>query len=231
MKCWELPGSPKTPGKFHSSGNSTQLNSGESIITYKDLRFVVFVPVGAVQVEPVSSGRGRPKQQQRGSRMRFVKLHRVAGCPAPYLPVEGERIRGSMKRDDTTHSQSTFDLPDGDDDKEECIYSRQYFVGTSEYDSLLERNLNELIQYQDESAYCQMDSRERWNASMAVEAVQASIRRWAGTDGEDGGFRCMELMAKANGCDAGKTATIIPVSSSKPIPRRMSIHSRRRMMH
>jgi hypothetical protein len=195
-----------------SSGNSTQLNAGASIITYKDLRFVVVVPVGAFQVEPVSSERGRPKQQQWGSRMRFVKLHRVASCRAPYLPVEGERIRESIKRDDTTHSQSTFDLPDGDDDKEECIYSRQYFVGTSEYDFLLERNLNELIQHRDESAYCQMDSRERWNASMAVEAVQASIRRWAGTNGEDGGFRCMELMAKANGCDAGKMATIIPVS-------------------
>jgi hypothetical protein len=68
--------------------------------------------------------------------------------------------------------------------------------------------------YRDESAYCQMDLREKWNASMAVEAVQASIRRWVGTDGEDGGFRCMEGMAKSHGCDVGDMATIVPVSRS-----------------
>ena len=80
--------------------------------------------------------------------MRFVKLHRVAGCPAPYLPVEG----GKSSRET---SQSTFDLPDGDDDKEECIYSRQYFVGTSEYDSLLERGTAYLDKQLDECLYYQ----------------------------------------------------------------------------
>ncbi|KAL7454603.1 hypothetical protein ACHAWC_006216 [Mediolabrus comicus] len=117
-----------------SSGSSTVLNAGEPILTYKDLRPLVFVPVISVKA---SLGERRAT----ATKMKFVKLHRNKGCAAPYLPLESHRVRGS-------HSMQLFpDLPDGDDDPEESVYARQYFVGLTEMSSLLEREISDLNAY------------------------------------------------------------------------------------
>jgi hypothetical protein len=123
----------------------------------------------------------------------------VQTCSAPYLPLAGRCVRGVAQDDTATASQyhrRFLNLPDGDEDAEECMYSRQYFVGTNEYDGVLQRNLDELINYREKSIHCQIDAVEKWNVSMAIEAMQASLRRWTGNDGHDGGFRTMELAAR-----------------------------------
>ncbi|KAL3785763.1 hypothetical protein ACHAW5_003605 [Stephanodiscus triporus] len=163
-----------------SSGSSLELNAGEAMITYKDLRPVVFVPVLDITV---------------GTRMRFVKLHRVKTCPAPYLPLEGRHVRGASASATLPRilDQHFADLPDEDSETDECIYSRQHFVGLQEYESVLQRDLDDLNRYRDNSVYSQMDPREAWNVAMAIEAIKAAQRRWLG----DGGFRGMELDAKS----------------------------------
>ena len=189
-----------------SSGSSMELKSGESVITYKDLRPVVFVPVLAIAAatEEVSSNKGKKGNNHRnsfrpGTRMTFVKLHRTQQCPSPYLPLTGHRTRGtstsSLSPSLTTES-SLPDLPDGDDDREECNYTRLYFVGAEEYENILQRDLDDLKNYR-QTIYCKMDSREDWNVAMSMEAVQASQRRWLGSGVDDGGFRAMEIEAKA----------------------------------
>ena len=90
----------------------------------------------------------------------------------------------------------TADLPDGDVDREECNYTRQYFVGAEEYENILQRDLDDLNNYR-QTQYCKIDPREDWNVAMSIEAVQASQRRWVGSSGNDGGFRAMEIEAKA----------------------------------
>jgi len=157
-----------------SSGSAMVLNAGEAMITYKDLRPLVFVPVVSIKTK---------------TKMKFVKLHRSKGCSAPYLPLEGHRIRGShfMK-------EELPDLPDGDDDPEETIYARQYFVGLQEFSSLLQRQISELNNYRNQPI-CKMDAREDWNVTMALEAVQASQRRWIDS-GNVEGFISVELSAK-----------------------------------
>ena len=158
-----------------SSGSSMVLNAGEAMITYKDLRPLVFVPVISVKDLIGVRREGNP------TKMKFVKLHRSKGSCAPYLPIEGHRVMGS-------HSMQYFpDLPDGDDDSEECIYARQYFVGLSEFSSLLEREIGELESYRNQPE-CRMDHREDLNVSMALAAVQASQRRWIGSGGVEGFF-------------------------------------------
>jgi len=190
-----------------SSGSSMVLNAGEALITYKDLRPVVFVPVLAITAASVGEAKGgkgkkhdyrKDNSSKRGTRMTFVKLHRAKQCPSPYLPLSGNRVRGTFTPAylTSTPEQGSPDLPDGDDDNEECIYSRQYFAGLEEYDNALQRDLDDLINYRENNVYCQMDSREDWNVSMAVEAIQAAQRRWMGSSGDDGGFRRMELEAK-----------------------------------
>ena len=167
-----------------SSGSSLVLNAGEAMITYRDLRPVVFVPVLCVTA---------------GTRMRLVKLHRVKTCPAPYLPLESRHVRGGST---STHcslilDQHLVDLPDGDDDSDECVYSRQHLVGLKEYETVLQRDLDELKRYRDNSVYSKMDPREAWNVAMAIEAVQAAQRRWHGVTVDDGGFCGMEWEAKS----------------------------------
>ena len=161
-----------------SSGSSMVLNAGEAMITYKDLRPVVFVPVLSVTA---------------GTRMRLVKLHRVKTCPAPYLPLESRHVRGGS----TSTPFHLVDLPDGDDDSDECVYSRQHLIGLKEYETVLQRDLDDLKRYRDNSVYSKMDPREAWNVAMAIEAVQAAQRRWHGVSVDDGGFRGMELEAKS----------------------------------
>ena len=167
-----------------SSGSSLVLNAGEAMITYRDLRPVVFVPVLSVTA---------------GTRMRLVKLHRVKTCPAPYLPLESRHVRGGSTS--TPFSlildQHLVDLPDGDDDSDECVYSRQHLVGLKEYETVLQRGLDDLKRYRDDSVYSKMDPREAWNVAMAIEAAQAAQRRWHGVSVDDGGFRGMELEAKS----------------------------------
>ena len=184
-----------------SSGSSMELKSGEAVITYKDLRPVVFVPVLAIAAatEEVSSNKGKKGNNHHNSRIRFVKLHRTQQCPAPYLPLAGHRIRGrtSISSHPSTITESSLpNLPDGDDDREECNYTRQYFVGVEEYENILQRDLDDLNNYR-QTQYCKMDPREDWNVAMSIEAVQASQRRWVGSSGNDGGFRAMEIEAKA----------------------------------
>lgn len=190
-----------------SSGSSMVLNAGESVITYKDMRPVVFVPVAAVNVASAREGTGRVKKNnqhhkcsnhQMGTRMKFVKLHRLKGCAAPYLPLHGSRVRGFVSSTSTTsNNQPLPDLPDGDDDAEECTFARQYFVGSDEYDRVLQCDLNDLITYREKDVHCQLDQRERSNVSMAIEAIKASQRRWSGSTEDDGGFKSMELSAKS----------------------------------
>jgi hypothetical protein len=157
-----------------SSGSSMVLNAGEAMITYKDLRPLVFVPVVSIKTK---------------TKMKFVKLHRSKGCSAPYLPLEGHRVRGS-------HSmrEQLPDLPDGDDDPEESIYARQYYVGLEEFSSLLQRQIRELNNYRNQPI-CKMDPREDWNVTMALEAVQASQRRWIDS-GVVEGFISVEMSMK-----------------------------------
>jgi hypothetical protein len=177
-----------------SSGNSAELTAGDSMVTYRELRPVVCVPVTVVKAKAVS---GSLKHQ--GSRMKFVKLHRALDCPSPYLPLEGHKVRcGSAGASSSPTQRLLPDYPDGDDHEEECMYSRQYYVGCNEYDNVLKRSLDDLLKYSRKSGYCQVDAREKWNVSMAIEAVQASLRRWVGCGGADGGFRSMELEAKVN---------------------------------
>lgn len=164
-----------------SSGSSTVLNAGEPILTYKDLRPLVFVPVISVKA-PLGERRAT------ATKMKFVKLHRNKGCSAPYLPLESHRVRGS-------HSMQLFpDLPDGDDDPEESIYARQYFVGLTEMSSLLEREISDLNAYRKQPV-CQLDPREEFNVSMALEAVAASQRRWIGSGAVEG-FVSVESASK-----------------------------------
>lgn len=203
-----------------SSGSSLVLHAGEAMLTYKDLRPVVFVPVVTIAASSAATigeskkgsggggGGGRRKDlgHSLGTRMRFVKLHRAKHCPAPYLPLAGHRVRGGGAVTTATtassmdaaeqHQQNLPDLPDGDDDCEECIYTRQYFVGVNEYENILQRDLDDLQNYREKSMYCQMDPREAWNVSMAIEAIQAAQRRWIGSSIDDGGFRRIELDVK-----------------------------------
>ncbi|KAL7481851.1 hypothetical protein ACHAW6_007539 [Cyclotella cf. meneghiniana] len=183
-----------------SSGSSLELHAGDAIITYRDLRPILFVPVAAIR--PAG---GAKQHQSMGTRMRFVKLHRVHTSSAPYLPWPEKCVGGVAPVDAASFTSMSSpyhrwlpNLPDGDDEAEECIYSRQYFVGSKEYDDVLQRNLDELINYRQNSVHCQIDAREKWNVSMAIEAIQASTRRWAGSDGDDGGFRAMELAARVH---------------------------------
>ena len=157
-----------------SSGSSIELNAGDAMITYKDLRPLVFIPVMKVNTD---------------CNMKFVKLHRSKGCSSSYLPLEGHRVRGSRST-----QQQLPDLPDGDDDPEEVTYARQYFVGLEEYSSLLQRQIRELNDYRDQPV-CKMDPREEWNVSMALEAVQASQRRWL-DNGVVEGFISVEMSSK-----------------------------------
>jgi len=166
-----------------SSGSSLELTAGDSVITYKDLRPVQFVPVQAVIAAPVEKSRRKGCDSSR-SKLSFVKLHRVKDCSAPYLPLVGKRIRHSLE------------LVDGDEDEDECIYSKHYFVGINEYENILMRNLSSLEKYR-ESAYCQIDKREAWNVAMAINAVQALHRRFCGND-IGGGFRQLEIDARSN---------------------------------
>jgi len=187
-----------------SSGSSAELNVGDAMITYRDLRPVVCVPVSVIRAKPVVGDKKQhSKNVSTGTRMKFVKLHRVMDSLAPYLPVEGHKVRGVCVSNSSSSEldsslvqteQSLPDFPDGDDDAEECVFSRQYFVGCNEYYGVLQRSLDDLIAYRDDNIHCQLDSREKWNVSMAIEAIQASMRRWVGGDG---GFRSMELEAKA----------------------------------
>ena len=187
-----------------SSGSSTTLSAGDTIITYKDLRPVLFVPVLNIKVGAVTANNGGGKKdgvssQDKGTRVKFVKLHRNKTCPAPYLPLYGKRIRGgpTLGGGEVDEHSLLPDYPDGDDDTDECTYSRQYFVGTIEYEAIMQRNLDDLHRYQ--TGYdCIMDSRELWNTSMAIEAIQAAQRRWVGFSSDDGGFRGVELEAKFN---------------------------------
>jgi len=185
-----------------SSGSSMALNAGDAMITYRDLRPVIFVPVSAVKATSAGgaqSGKGKLSKGKAnfepGTRMGFVKLHRAKQCPSPYLPVSGHRMRGAPTA--ASAEPQLPDLPDGDDDNDECTYSRQYFVGLDEYNNMLQRGLDDLINYRENTMYCKLDSREEFNVSMAIEAVQASQRRWLGSSGDDGGFRGMELEAKS----------------------------------
>lgn len=190
-----------------SSGNSAELNVGDAMITYKDLRPIVCVPVSVVRAKPVVGGKKQHDENvTAGTRMKFVKLHRAMDCLAPYLPVDGHKVRGGCVRKSSSSGldsslvpaeQSLPDFPDGDDDAEECVYSRQYFVGCDEYYGVLQRSLSELIAYRDNNIHCQLDSREKWNVSMAIEATQASMRRWVGGNDGDDGFRSLEFEAKA----------------------------------
>jgi len=184
-----------------SSGSSTELKAGDSIITYKDLRPVVFVsvlPISALTQEASNAKGKKCEGNQSGTRMRFVKLHRQKQCPSPYLPLNGYRIRGLLQSssDSTTIEQNNLpDLPDGDDDTDECQYTRHFFAGIDEYQNILKRDLDDLNNYH-QSYICKMDKRDDFNVSMSIEAIQASQRRWFGGSGSDGGFRSMELEAK-----------------------------------
>ena len=204
-----------------SSGSSMEIKAGEAMVTYKDLRPVVFVPVAAVKAASVEEaggrggGKGRRNNNQQnkladktnnidnarlGSVMKFVKLHRVKECPAPYLPLRGNHVRGCIsgsRNDALTSATCLPDLPDGDDDVEECIYARHYFSGLLEYERILQYDLDELVNYRENNVHCQLDPREDWNVSMAIEAIQAAQRRWMGCEGADGGFRSMEWAAKS----------------------------------
>jgi len=174
------------------------LKAGESIITYKDLRPVVFVPVLSIAAaEETNTIKGKKKSCtfHPGTRMTFVKLHRAKECSAPYLPLTGHIARGRTSISASLTEQRLPDLPDGDDNSDECTYTRQYFAGLNEYEHILQRDLDDLKNYK-ESAICKMDTREDWNVAMSIEAVQASQRRWMGITGDDGGFRGMELEAK-----------------------------------
>ena len=154
-----------------SSGSSMVLNAGEAMITYKDLRPLVFVPVVSVKTR---------------TKMKFVKLHRNNGCSAPYLPLEGHRVRRSHSM-----QQKFPDLPDGDDDPEEALFARQYFLGLEEFSSLLQRQISELDNYHNQYR----DPREDWNVAMALEAVQASQRRWLDSGAVEG-FISVEMSSK-----------------------------------
>ena len=180
-----------------SSGSSMVLKAGESIITYKDLRPVLFVPVLAIAAaEETNTIKGKKLFTfHPGTRMTFVKLHRAKECSAPYLPLTGHIARGGTSISASLPEQPLPDLPDGDDDRDECTFTRQYFVGLNEYENILQRDLDDLKNYK-ESAICKMDTREDWNVAMSIEAVQASQRRWMGSTGDDEGFRGMELEAK-----------------------------------
>jgi hypothetical protein len=204
-----------------SSGSAFALHVGDATITYKDLRPVVFVPVMSINAStamtsPIGEtkrggGNNRRKDSRDsnlplGTRMRFVKLHRIKHCPAPYLPLTGHRVRGGREIISLTafamgvaekQQHPLPDLPDGDDDCEECMYTRQYFVGVKEHENIIQRDLYDLENYREKSVYCQMDPREAWNVSMAIEAIQAAQRRWLGNSNtNEGGFRQMELEAK-----------------------------------
>ena len=186
-----------------SSGSSTELKAGDSIITYKDLRpfvFVTVLPISASTQKACNAKGKKCEGNQPGSRMRFVKLHRQKQCPSPYLPLNGHRIRGISLRsssDATTIDQNILpDFPDGDDDTDECQYTRHFFAGVDEYENILQRDLDDLNNYH-QSYICKMDKREDFNVSMSIEAIQASQRRWFGGSGSDGGFRSMELEAKS----------------------------------
>ena len=181
-----------------SSGSSTELKAGDSIITYKDLRPVVFVPVLPINATSQEANKGKKCEgNQPGTRMRFVKLHRQKQCPSPYLPLNGHIIRGvSLQSSSTTIEHNNVpDFPDGDDDTDECQYTRQFFAGVDEYENILQRDLDDLNNYH-QSYICKMDTREYFNVSMSIEAIQASQRRWFGASDSDGGFRSMELEAK-----------------------------------
>jgi hypothetical protein len=200
-----------------NSGNSIELRAGDAMITYKDLRPVVCVPVSVVKAQ--TSG-NKSRNVMLGTKMKFVKLHKRSDSLVPYLPLVNHRVRGGdccVNKDSELDSawlqmeNQLPDFPDGDDDVEECIYSRQYFAGCNEYDRVLERSLEELIRYRDESVHCRLDTREKWNVSMAIEAIQASLRRWMGSDGCDGGFRSIEVEVKAN--SVRETTMVVPISN------------------
>ena len=183
-----------------SSGSSLELTAGDSVITYKDLRPVQFVPVQSVNAAPVEKSRKKGCGPSSGSKLCFAKLHRVKDCPVPYLPLVGKRIRHSL------------DFFDGDEDEDECVYSKHYFVGIDEYESTLKRNLSSLEKYR-ESTYCKMDKREDWNVAMAINAVQALQRRICGND-NGGGFRQLEIDAKSNANSQTNRELIVGMSNS-----------------
>ena len=175
------------------------------MITYKDLRPVVFEPALAITAAFVGAQKGANGKKgsnqsnnipRKGTRMKLSKLHRVKSCPSPYLPLHGKSVRGIPISSESSADQLP-DLPDGDDDVEECIYSRIYFVGLHEYEDILQRNLKDLNKYREETVHCQLDPRENWNVSMAIQAVQAAQRRWSGSYGGGEGFQAMELEAKS----------------------------------
>lgn len=83
------------------------------------------------------------------------------------------------------------DLPDGDDDPEEALFARQYFLGLEEFSSLLQRQISELDNYHNQYR----DPREDWNVAMALEAVQASQRRWLDSGAVEG-FISVEMSSK-----------------------------------
>ncbi|KAL7542653.1 hypothetical protein ACHAWF_007223 [Thalassiosira exigua] len=187
-----------------SSGSSMVLKAGDAMITYKDLRPVMFVPTLALNAATPGESKGGKgnkggsrdgKRPPQGSRIRLVKMHRVKSCPSAYRPLDGCRIRGASTP--ATPEQRLPDLPDGDDDSEECSFTRQYFVGLDEYESILSSFKDDLNDYRQNSVHCKFDAREDWNVAMAIEAVQAAQRRWLGGLNEQGGFRSLEMEAKS----------------------------------
>ena len=199
-----------------SSGSSMVLNAGDAVITYKDLRPVVFLPTLAISAAaPVSSSN---KSNKQGTQMKFVKLHVAKSCPAPYLPLDGHRLRGASASASTSEQHSLPDLPDGDDNVDECLYSRQYFVGLKEFETVLQRSLNDLNNYREQSLHCKLDPREDWNVSMAIEAVQAAQRRWLGSNSDETGFQGMEAEAKLSATVQGidLDQTLLSDNETKP---------------
>ncbi|KAL9188423.1 hypothetical protein ACHAXT_006801 [Thalassiosira profunda] len=207
-----------------SSGSSMVLNAGDAMITYKDLRPVVLVPTLAISPASIGEAKGRKGKKgdgpnsnlQSGTRMTFAKLHRIKDCPVPYLPLSGSRRRGTSTS--VTSEPQLPDLPDGDDDAEECNYARQYFVGVREYADTLQRDLNDLNSYRETTVHCQLDPREDWNVSLAVEAVQAAQRRWLGGGGEDTGFQGMEADAKVAALGEQMKQTLVLEQNSAKNP-------------
>ena len=186
-----------------SSGSSTEINAGEVMITYKDLRPVAFVPTLAIT--PACSGETQScggkkniaresKPPQTGIQIKFVKLHRVKSSPTAYVPSHGNRVRGVVSEE---REQQLPDLLDGDDDAEDCVYARQYFAGLIEYERVLQHGLDDLNNYRESTVHCQLDVREDWNVKMAIEAIHAAQKRWLGSLADTGGFRQLESDAKA----------------------------------
>lgn len=100
------------------------------------------------------------------TRMRFVKLHRVKDCPAPYLPLPGQPRRSSL------HAAPT-DMLDAD-----AHFCKFNYLNVTSYQQLLHHNMYELVeQHQQHHAAKSSSPLEALCIDLSIQRVQQEWSR------------------------------------------------------